>query len=504
MTYTENELQNTVRFLPSSKLADLRLLLQQEIATILEITPEEVELSSSPSELGFDSVNYIELAEFLEQQFSLDITPDILYECQTINSLVELLNQDLTAKLTDYALDKSELASQVKDDGIEENGKLGLEAGSNDSDGAEYEYSAQDIAIIGIGLSLPQAQTPEEFWQLLTEGGDSFSSFPAERLSQESSGILNSEEFASVLKGGFIDNVEGFDARFFGISPREAELMDPQQRIFLQCVWHALEDGGYQASQLWGSKTAVLVGVSNFDYYELLCRQKNSVEPHLGTGVSHAILANRISYLMNLKGPSEAIDTACSSSLVAINRAVETLRSENCDLAIAGGVNIISSLTPYLAFAKAGMLSKTGVCSPFDESANGYVRGEGAGVLLLKSLDKAERDGDLIHAVIKGSAVGHGGRTNSLTAPEPEAQANVILAACKDAQLCPSTLGYIEAHGTGTILGDPIEINGLKKVFDFSTQDNKTELEWHHNCYLGSVKGNIGHLESAAGIAGDS
>ena len=301
---------------------------------------------------------------------------------------------------------------------------------------------------------------------------------------------------------GFIDDVEGFDARFFGISPREAELMDPQQRIFLQCVWHALEDGGYRASQLWGSKTAVLVGVSNFDYYELLCRQNNSVEPHLGTGVSHAVLANRISYLLNLKGPSEAIDTACSSSLVAINRAVEALRSEDCDLAIAGGVNIISSLTPYLAFAKAGMLSKTGVCSPFDESANGYVRGEGAGVLLLKSLEKAERDGDQIHAVIKGSAVGHGGRTNSLTAPEPEAQANVILAAYKDAQLCPSTIGYIEAHGTGTILGDPIEINGLKKTVEISTQDNQTELEWNHNCYIGSVKGNIGHLESAAGIAG--
>lgn len=500
MTYTESRIQNTVKVLSSSSLADLRLFLQEKIATILEVTPEEVDLSYSPSELGFDSVNYIELAEVLEQEFSLEITPDILYECHTVNSLAELLNQDLTTEFNSYSVSENSIDPQKEENGNSEPGKQGLAAEQDDAD--EDKYSTQDIAVIGIGLSLPQAQTPEEFWQLLTEGRSSFSSFPAARLSQEDSAILNSEEFASVLKGGFIDDIEGFDARFFGISPREAELMDPQQRIFLQCVWHALEDAGYRASQLWGSKTAVLVGVSNFDYYELLCRQNTSIEPHLGTGVSHAVLANRISYLLNFKGPSEAIDTACSSSLVAINRAVEALRSGDCDLAIAGGVNIISSLTPYIAFAKAGMLSKTGVCNPFDESANGYVRGEGAGVLLLKSLEKAERDGDRIHAVIKGSAVGHGGRTNSLTAPEPEAQAEVILAACKDAQLCPSTLGYIEAHGTGTNLGDPIEINGLKKIFDISTQDKKTELEWNHNCYLGSVKGNIGHLESAAGIAG--
>ncbi|HLO85752.1 MAG TPA: beta-ketoacyl synthase N-terminal-like domain-containing protein [Nostocaceae cyanobacterium] len=466
-----------------SNISQIEVRLQNKIAAILEIPTDEVYLSASPSELGFDSLNYVELTTFLQSEFKIPVTPDLLYECHTITALAEFIQQNLEPSLDTNT--QEELAVAVI-----------AEETSTVADVLEYESSPQDIAIIGIGLSLPQAKNLEEFWQLLTAGKCSIADFPAQRLPEntEQRNLLHSPELSPFLKGGFMADVECFDARFFGISPREAQLMDPQQRIFLQCVWHAIENAGYRASELSGSKTAVLVGASSFDYHELLCQQENSVEPHLGTGVSHAVLANRISHLLNLKGASEAIDTACSSSLVAINRAVELLRSGKCDLAIAGGVSVITSLTSYVVFSKAGMLSKTGECSPFDERANGYVRGEGAGALLLKPLTKAERDGDYIYAVIKGAAVGHSGHTNSLTAPAPEAQAETILAAYADAQVSPATLGYIEAHGTGTTLGDPIEINGLKKVF--------ATVETSHNCYVGSVKSNIGHLEAAAGVGG--
>ncbi|MBD2510339.1 KR domain-containing protein [Nostoc muscorum FACHB-395] len=466
-----------------NNISQIEARLQNKIAAILEIPTEEVYLSFSPSELGFDSLNYVELTTFLESEFKIPVTPDLLYECHTITTLAEFIQQNLEPSLETSTKEEGAVA-------------VIAEETSTLADVLEYESSPQDIAIIGIGISLPQAKTLEEFWQLLTAGKVNITDFPAQRLPQktEQTNLLQSPELSPFLKGGFMADVECFDACFFGISPREAQLMDPQQRIFLQCVWHALENAGYRASELSGSKTAVFVGASSFDYYEMLCQQENSVQPHLGTGVSHAVLANRISHLLNLKGSSEAIDTACSSSLVAINRAVELLRSEKCDLAIAGGVNVITSLTSYIVFSKAGMLSKTGECSPFDERANGYVRGEGAGVLLLKPLAKAERDGDYIYAVIKGAAVGHGGHTNSLTAPAPEAQAETILAAYADAQVSPATLGYIEAHGTGTTLGDPIEINGLKKVF--------ATVETTQDCYIGSVKSNIGHLEAAAGVGG--
>jgi len=466
-----------------NNISQIEAQLQNKIAAILEIPTEEVCLSASPSELGFDSLNYVELTTFLQDEFKIPVTPDLLYECHTITALVEFIQEHLEPSLETCTKDESAVA-------------VIPEEIATVTDVLESESSPQDIAIIGVGISLPQAKTLEEFWQLLTEGQVEITDFPAQRLPQnaEQKNLLQSPELAPFLKGGFIENVECFDAKFFGISPREAQLMDPQQRILLQCVWHAIENAGYRASELSGSKTAVLVGASSFDYHELLCQQKNSIEPHLGTGVSHAILANRISHLLNLKGSSEAIDTACSSSLVAINRAMELLRSGKSDLAIAGGVNVITSLTSYVVFSQAGMLSKTGKCSPFDEAANGYVRGEGAGVLLLKSLTQAERDGNYIYAVIKGAAVGHSGHTNSLTAPAPEAQAETILAAYADAQISPATIGYIEAHGTGTTLGDPIEINGLKKVF--------ATVETTHNCYVGSVKSNIGHLEAAAGVGG--
>jgi polyketide synthase PksN len=259
-------------------------------------------------------------------------------------------------------------------------------------------------------------------------------------------------------------DIDKFDAAFFNLSPKEAELMDPQQRLFLTAVWQAIEDAGYKAQQLSGSKTGLFVGVASSDYAELLSRYGEN-NAWVSTGNAHSILANRVSYLLNIHGPSEPIDTACSSSLVAIHRAVESIRSHKCDMAIAGGVNAILTPTLNISFSHAGMLSPEGRCKTFDQSANGYVRGEGVGAIILKPLHMAKDDQDHIYAVIKGSAENHGGNAQSLTAPNPTAQKQLILAAYEDAQIDPTTVTYIEAHGTATSLGDPIEIDALKNAF---------------------------------------
>src|SRR5262249_13337110 len=261
----------------------------------------------------------------------------------------------------------------------------------------------------------------------------------------------------SYLKGGFVEDADAFDAAFFGISPREALAMDPQQRFLLECAWHTFENAGYSATRLSGSNTAVFIAASSFDYYELLMRTRAPRPTHAGTGVSHAVLANRISYQFNLKGASEAIDTACSGGLVALCRAVETLRRGESELALVGGVNVLASRTAFQVFADAGMLSLEGACRPFDARAARYVRGEGGVCVLVEAVADAVRDRDSIWAVIKGGAVRHSGRTHSLTVPNPDAQAEVIVAAVGDSGIDPLTIGYVEAHGTGTALGDPIE-----------------------------------------------
>ena len=295
--------------------------------------------------------------------------------------------------------------------------------------------------------------------------------------------------------------MDAFDAAFFGISPREALAMDPQQRLFLECAWHTFESAGYTTARLSGSNTAVFAAVSSFDYYELLLRTQAARTTHIGTGMSHAVLANRVSQHFNLKGASEAIDTACSSGLVALWRAVETLRRGESELALVGGVNVLASQTPFQVFADAGMLSLEGACRPFDARAAGYVRGEGVACVLVKRAADAVRDGDRIWAVIKGGAIRHSGRTNSLTAPNPDAQADVIVAAVADAGIDPLSIGYVEAHGTGTSLGDPIEANGLKRAFRrLHAERGRTEVAPHFT--VGSVKAQIGHLEAAAGMAG--
>ena len=350
----------------------------------------------------------------------------------------------------------------------------------------------ESIAIIGMGGIMPQSEDMISFWRNLEETKDLITEIPSDRWKKEDLPDKISKW------GGFMKEIDKFDPLFFGISPMEAELMDPQQRIFMQTVWETIEDAGYKPSDLSGSKTGLFVGVSTTDYRDVL--KDNEIEALTSTGNSHCILTNRISYLLNLHGPSEPIDTACSSSLVAIHRGVESIYSGDCEMSIVGGVNVIASPTLHISFSKAGMLSPDGRCKTFDEHANGYVRGEGSGAILLKPLSKALKDGDNIYALIKGTAINHGGRAASLTAPNTNAQAEVIMKAFDKAGFSPETVSYIEAHGTGTQLGDPVEVNGLIKAFkEMGKKDMFCAKEAY--CGIGSVKTNIGHLETAAGIA---
>ncbi|WP_414573579.1 SDR family NAD(P)-dependent oxidoreductase [Nostoc sp. CCY 9925] len=349
----------------------------------------------------------------------------------------------------------------------------------------------EPIAIIGIGCRFPGAKNPQAFWQLLCDGVDAISEIPKDRWDVES--FFDAEE-TSTHWGGFVDKVDRFDPEFFGIAPREALSIDPQQRFLLEVTWEALEDAGIVPESLSGSQTGVFVGIGTHDYSVLTWSQSVN-EPYATTGTGNCIAANRISYLFNLHGPSVSIDTACSSSLVAVHLACQSLWNHESQLALAGGVNILLLPTAMAGFAKAGFLSPDGRCKAFDSGANGYVRGEGAGLVVLKPLSQALADGDRIYAVIRGSAVNQDGRSNGLTAPNPQAQEALLRKAYRVAGVSPSEVQYVEAHGTGTKLGDPMEMKALGAVL-------AKGRDKENYCAVGSVKTNIGHLETAAGIAG--
>ena len=309
------------------------------------------------------------------------------------------------------------------------------------------------------------------------------------------------ERFGGDAYGAFLDDADCFDAAFFNISPREAAQMDPQQRFTLEMAWHAIEDAGYAAGTLAGSRTGVFMGVCHWDYAELLEKHLREVDAYTPTGIGFSIIANRVSHFFDFTGPSVTTDTACAASLTSLHGAVRAIQNGECDMALAGGVNFIWSPNHFDAFAKAGMLSKDGHARVFDAGANGYVRGEGGAVLLLKPLAQAVKDRDPIHAVIKGIGINHGGRTNSLTVTNPNAQADLICDVYRAAGIAPDSIAYIEAHGTGTPLGDPIEIAGLKQALRTLHEQAGTQPR-PGSTGIGSVKTTIGHLEGAAGVAG--
>ena len=357
----------------------------------------------------------------------------------------------------------------------------------------------EPIAITGIGCRFPGGATsPETFWRLLRDGIDAITEIPTDRWNIRA--YYNPEPGlpgkTNSRWGGFIDELDRFDAAFFGISPREAAFMDPQQRMLLETAWESIEDAGLVVDPVSGSDTGVFVGISTHDYSEIQAAfsDKTSIEVHTTTGTVMSIAANRISYQFNFHGPSFIVDTACSSSLVAVHLACQSLRRGECATALAGGVNAILIPDTFVGFSKMSMLSPDGRCKAFDARGNGFVRGEGAGVVVLKPLPAALADGDRIYAVIRGGAVNQDGRTGSLTVPGAEAQKRLIREACRDAGVNPLEIDYVEAHGTGTAVGDPIETGALGAVLG--------EQRTGAPCVIGSVKTNIGHLEAGSGIAG--
>ncbi|MFV1966601.1 MAG: SDR family NAD(P)-dependent oxidoreductase, partial [Pirellulaceae bacterium] len=363
---------------------------------------------------------------------------------------------------------------------------------------AVEQAPSESIAVIGMACRFPGgAENPTAFWQLLCDGVDGIRDVPEDRWDIDR--CYDPEPTAPgkmcTRWGGFLDDVYDFDADFFGISPREALRVDPQQRLLLEVAWEALDDAAIPPGEIAQTNTGVYVGVIGSDHLLIQTQNPSDVDIFSGTGASHAILANRLSYVLNLHGPSITLDTACSSSLVAIHLACQSLRRRETHLSLAGGVNLILSPEMTVALSKAHMMAPDGRCKTFDASANGYVRGEGCGVLVLKRLRDAKADGDRILGIIRGTAVNHDGRSNGLSAPSGPAQEMVIRAALADARLDPSAIGYVEAHGTGTPLGDPIEIEAICSVLTRGRDADPPLL-------VGSVKTNIGHLESAAGVAG--
>jgi acyl transferase domain-containing protein/enoyl-CoA hydratase/carnithine racemase/acyl carrier protein/SAM-dependent methyltransferase len=429
-------------------------------------------------EMGLDSADLLSLSEQLTLRYRLRLSPTFFFQYDTTDKIVAHLCEHFAVDATASGNPAAQTAHKRR----------------------TGRAAQHDIAIVGMACRLPGGiNTPEDLWDCLVNERSVIGGLPPGRFDWPE-GIDPVGRHKGIDRGGFLDDVAAFDAPFFRISPTEAESMDPQQRMLLELSWHAIEHAGYAADKLAASRTGVFIGASGSDYARLIDQARGPTEAHHGTGNSMAVLANRLSYFYDLRGPSLLIDTACSSSLVAVHEAARALASGECTHALVGGINLILHPATSIAYHKAGMLSRDGLCRTFDAAANGYVRSEGAVVLLLKPLRTALADNDRIHAVIKGTACNHGGQVSGLTVPNPERQAQLIQAAWRAANIDPLAVSYIEAHGTGTSLGDPVETQGIVQAFDGAVAEAGGRRP--APCALGSVKSNLGHLEAAAGLAG--
>lgn len=375
--------------------------------------------------------------------------------------------------------------------------------------------ATEPIAIVGMACRFPGAPNLDAYWRLIHDGINAAREIPPDRWNVDDFYDPTGESAGkmSVRWAALIDAPDEFDPLFFGITPREATRMDPQQRLLLEVAWEAMENAGLPADQMAGSRTAVYVGIGGTDYSKVAVPYTDyfqQIDAHMGTGNALSIAANRLSYIFDFHGPSAAVDTACSSSSLAIHFAVESLRRGEADAALAGGVNMILTPETTIAFSKARMLSPEGQCRPFDAAANGYVRGEGCGLVLLKRLSDAQRDDDQILAIIRATSVNQDGRTSGISAPNSQSQIACIRAAMRQAGLTPNEIGYVEAHGTGTPLGDPIEMQALGEIFRLSEQGTGSREQGSSPprsllpapCYVSSVKANVGHMETVSGVAG--
>lgn len=419
--------------------ADLRHWLVDYLVTNIGCRPDEVDPDLSLADLGVSSRDAVVLSGELTELLGRTVSPIDFWEHPTIN--------DLAAYLT---------APEPEPDA----GAALHRPGRNSLD--------EPIAVIGIGCRFPGGISgPDALWDFLCERRSSIGKVPDERWELFDDG---SAEARAVLArttrwGSFLPDIESFDAEFFEISPSEADKMDPQQRLLLEVAWEALEHAGIPPSSLRRSQTGVFAGSCLSEYGAIASTDLAQIDGWSNTGGAMSIIANRLSYFLDLRGPSVAVDTACSSSLVAIHLACQSLRTQDSQLAIAAGVNLLLSPAVFRGFDQVGALSPTGHCRAFDAAADGFVRGEGAGVVVLKRLTDAVRDGDRVLAVVRGSAVNQDGRSNGVTAPNTAAQCDVIADALRCSDVAPESVNYVEAHGTGTVLGDPIEFEALAATY---------------------------------------
>lgn len=466
--------ENTPENTPRNELSvpEMRTWLRNWVANATGQAPESVNETAPMVELGLSSRDAVAMASDIEDFTGVTVSATTAFRHPTIEALATVIVE-------------GEPEEEAVDDDEDWSRRPGVVDG---------EY---DIAIVGLGTRFPgDMNTPDETWKALLEGRSGITDLPEGRWEEFLAEPRIAERVAKArTRGGYLSDIKGFDAEFFALSKMEADNIDPQQRLALELTWEALEHARIPASALRGSKVGVFIGASNNDYSFMAVADPATAHPYAITGTTSSIIANRVSYFYDFRGPSMAIDTACSSSLVAVHEGVQSLRSGEADVVLAGGVNAMITPLVTIGFDEVGgVLAPDGRIKSFSADADGYSRAEGAGMLVLKRVADARRDGDEILAVIAGSAVNHDGRSNGMLAPNPDAQAEVLRTAYKNAGINPRNVDYIEAHGTGTILGDPIEADALGRVVGRGRSPEQPAL-------LGAVKSNVGHLESAAGAA---
>jgi phthiocerol/phenolphthiocerol synthesis type-I polyketide synthase C len=463
----------SVKSQPTESHSEIRNKLEQYLVHLVSaaigLSANQIDVARPFNDYGLDSKSLVGMSGDVSDLLGRNLEPRLFYDYPSIGQLLNFLVPD------------KKVESKVQQTTF-----------------FQDTINNEPIAIVGMSCRYPgDVNTPEQFWDLLISNKEGLEEIPASRWKvgdyyHPDPAVAGKMQ---IKRGGFVSKVREFDAGFFNISPREAAAMDPQQRLLLEACWEALENACIAPSSLSGSNAGVYVGISNNDYDRLRSTTQNSVDAYSATGNAFSIAANRLSYVLNLNGPSQAVDTACSSSLVAIHQACQSLQTGESSLGLVGGVNLILTPDLSLTFSKARMMATDGRCKTFDDAADGYVRAEGCGFFVLKRLSDAEANGDPILALIKGSGLSQDGRSNGLTAPNGPSQELAIERALKKANLKPEDIQYVEAHGTGTPLGDPIEIEALNNVYCASRDKNAPLI-------VGSVKTNIGHLEAAAGMAG--
>jgi len=486
-------------------------LLTKRFSALTKIPTDRIQPSGPLENYGIDSIMVMSFTKLLEQDFG-PLSKTLLFEYQTLEALADYFEahhaEALERILGEWTVPQEAKTKPVAEvvvaashplPSIEADRELVAEGARSAARALHPIDKDGDIAIVGLYGRFPKAENPADFWRNLAGGRDCIEEVPSERWDYRNYFAAKPSAAGKTYNrwGGFLTDIDKFDASFFRIPPREAEVMDPQERLFLETVWHTLEDAGYRKSSLRRRSVSVFVGVM-YGQYQLLGLEHSRPGQLLSLSSSYASIANRVSYFFDWSGPSMAVDTMCSSSLTAIHLACESIRNHESEIAVAGGVNLALHPIKDVGLAQGGYASEDGRCKSFGAGGDGYVPGEGVGAVLLKPKAQALADGDHIYGVIKATSVNHGGKTNGYSVPNPHAQSDVIAGALKRARIDPRTITYVEAHGTGTPLGDPIEIRGLGDAFQ---RAGGGDLPRQY-CAIGSAKSSIGHLEAAAGIAG--